>query len=329
MCYILDMVERFRGHLEGPQFKWDGLWSGKERVQMRESLKQFIRQDPELSEYLNQINFNEIRRILSERLRKSTGGKAKEAHIVPKESVIFSDGQGVRKVGFSEDNAMTYAPEVELILVNLDNIHAVMQSVNFPRPLVFLYYLSHEQGHAASSHHFSSMRKGRVGQIGLEQVYAREGKGKPVNFFHLLSEGVNDKMARENVATYLRSNPMSGITNADVEDLLNIYSSRRQKLAILTPAHLVEALVANLAKSQNIDPKVVWESLIHAQMNGLDLLHPENQKMLESEIGEGFLDKIAHADEADIMEALKKYRLTEHFDVYIRAVNRALRRSVG
>lgn len=322
------MADRFRGPLQGPQFKWDGLQSRKERAQIRESLKQFIRQDPELSEYLNQINFDEIRRILSERLRKSTGGKAKEAHIVPKESIIFSGGQGVRNVGFSEIDAMTYAPEVELILVNLDTIHAVMQSVNFPRPLVFLYYLSHEQGHAASSHYFSSMRKGRVGQIGLEQVYAREGKGKPVSFFKLLSEGVNDKMARENVAAYLRSNPMSGITNADVEDFLNVYSSRRQKLAILTPAHLIEALVANLAKSQNIDPKVVWESLMHAQMNGLDLLHPENQKMIESEIGEGFLDKIAHADEADIMQALKKYHLTEYFDVYVKAVNRTLHKNV-
>ena len=63
-------------------------------------------------------------------------------------------------------------------------------------------------------------------------------------------------------------------------------------------------------------------------MNGLDLLHPENQKMLETEIGKGFLDKIAHADEADIMEALKKYRLTERFDLYLKAVNRALRKNV-
>jgi hypothetical protein len=118
---------------------------------------------------------------------------------------------------------------------------------------------------------------------------------------------------------YLRANPMKGISNDDTRIFQDIYAAHGSALHF-TAIHIVDALVQKLAQKEGLEKEIIWNSLIHAQMSGLDLSNLKFQEQLDSGIGSKFTGELAHLTIEKIPPLLQKYNLEYRFKDFVQTL---------
>ena len=314
------MIEQyFRGPLRGPEAKPDFLRETEDRQALLTTLHKLRVQDVEILDFLAQTRFDEIQRILSSHLRKSIADQDSVAHIVPKVKLILLKLDAIREIGMKQSAPMGYLSTDDLIVANVELLRDRYRYFKGPFSLYLLWMLYHEEGHAAASHYLQSSRSGHsVSQVGLEQQRHQKGEKQPRSLYYVISEGVNDKLARQNTVEHVLANPIKGVTHADLKALQNIYSASGPILHI-SAIHLVDALVNDFSEGEKLPAETIWGALIHAQMNGLDLGDSKIRALLDSELGGKSSSELAHMTLDKIPEFLQKYDLTYRIEDFFRA----------
>lgn len=288
--------------------------------EMKELITPHTIEDLEINQIIDSINFEEVQRIYSRHLRKSTGKNDVDAHVIPRANIILTNEEGLRAIGAPDTSDMTYASFQDLIFINVPRIRRTIPT-GVPLPLYITHQLNHEQGHAVDAHYERIAKSGnQVIQISLQQLHgnAKAENGQRVSLHELISEGVNEKRARTVTLEYFKSNPTEDVSLATLQNFENIYTASDSNPTYLASVHLVNAMISRIAQSTGVASDKVSEAFIHATMMGLDLENPKVRTMLNAPLGQKFIERLRRADALDVRDILDEFNLKDGYEIFAR-----------
>ena len=273
--------------------------------------------DEELEAVLNEIDFNLISEIISRDIRKSGGDTASPpistAHTCDRASIILTNKAGVGALHGDPTTVMGYMPEYDLVLVNVEVVKRMKrQSPHLPFPLLVLHSLMHEENHAASALYFSLDEEGRVieAQVGMEQLRRFPDRSMR-SAFQFWNEAINEKRALEQTYEYLGSSPLTGVSQAHRELLKDPIKNDVTTLSYWLGIYIADQVIEKISIGTGVTTDAVWQSLIHAGVQGLNLNSKDAKRELDldSIFGSGFTAGLVDLEESKIVDYVKKFDL--------------------
>ncbi|MBP9816715.1 MAG: hypothetical protein KBD05_01685, partial [Candidatus Pacebacteria bacterium] len=133
---------------------------------------------------------------------------------------------------------------------------------------------------------------------------------------------------------YVKASPLEGVTHADLDKLDNLYAYKSTSLEYFMAYHLVDQMVKGIAKDTGVSPDAVWESLVHAAINGLDF-ESRDAKMtlnLDELFGRGFTKGLTNLSQGNLIPFIQKHapgeyrKFMEAFTKHVRYVDSVFKR---
>lgn len=287
------------------------------REATKKNLEPYVVKNAEIERLLAEINFEEINRLTSSDFQKSGGavelGKEAKAHTISPEDIICVSPEGATHIGMPADTVMAYMPTARVIVIN----HAQLQEMRTAFPgapfaLVFLKLLMHEENHVAGSL-TASEYPGDVMVIQSGMVrQALYPDGRVDARYDFWNEAINERRSIELTRQYLESNPLATVTRGHLE-FLNPKNSKISVAEYLVGMKLVDEIIKKIQKTTRVSEEKIWESLVHASMQGLNLDSPEARRLIDftSIFGPQFVKDLRALDmnPKTLTTFVKKYKL--------------------
>lgn len=318
--------------------------SADEQVNLRskrffeEGLKNHHVDDPELTRILKEIDFDFIRELISEDVRRSIYPRDDTkvtAHTFGRDAVVVTNNEGFKAIRGRMRSVATAYPHVGKLLINAPLLQK--QKAYYPHmpfELIVLNLIMHEQNHSASS--YWQVREANTidMQMGLQQSKIIGGLNpSKIDLHELVNEGANQWRTFQLIQKYLTSRPLAGVSAEDAARMSQIYEYNHMPITYFLAVHLLSGMVETIAKDTGVSTDSVWQGIIHAGVNGLNLQSPDAKAELDfdSIFGAGFSEGLAALQSGQsaqsIVDFMQKYKI--HMDApFITTLNNYITHTV-
>ncbi|MFA6257214.1 MAG: hypothetical protein WCT29_02425 [Candidatus Paceibacterota bacterium] len=240
-----------------------------------------------LSEFLDKVDFDSLRQILSEYV-KASGLTLDETLFMDKDKIIDTT-DGVSGY-FTEDN----------VALNMKIIRNYAMATLSPVDYKALKTLCHEEVHAISQSNCEEMGEGNwrfQGGYGVTYINDKnEGSVYVRELLRLFDEGVTEKLGREVTKKYLALHP----------SFVGKWQGIPFETSYQQPVELIDVFIIRLSKELELSEETVWHAILRSKIEGGDFFEKEVQDMFEAMFGAEFVLKLFKANNIkDIRELTK------------------------
>ncbi len=234
------------------------------------------------NEVFEKVDFSVLQEVLNEKLKKTR-----------KEKVVLTSS--IVKLDLDSEDSEASSDGVVIGLKNIfkRNIHQRIE---------FLVALVHELVHYVSISKYSSNDK--TVNFGMSRVEINSSKsisGEGIN------EGVTEMLAHEIVQEYLRRTGdsqffLQGITFGKAAEEFGMYSYGHN-------LEIVNALIAVLERSENMDREIIWQALQETYLNTKPLDSKEIKELLKKVLGPDVASQVTYTDAESMSDVEVKDRI--------------------
>jgi len=315
------MAELFRGATQGEALLTDTMFI--QRQKLLDKLEPHRVKDERLEGIIASINFPILQQVFDEERRQAVhatqDGEVAPARFFTPNDIVLTNKEGYKAIGrTTTDQLMSYAGGPGVVVVNTESLALEEEfTPSLPAQLLFLRALIHEAGHATSSHyHQMTGKETSRYQVGVHQIdmFHSKERARQVPMFELLNEAINEYRTIQLTKAYVKASPIEGVTHADLDKLDNLYAYKSTSLEYFMAYHLVDQMVVKIAKDTGVSPDAVWESLVHAAINGLDF-ESRDAKMtlnLDELFGRGFTKGLTNLSQENLIPFIQKHAPDEY-----------------
>ncbi|MBI2035297.1 MAG: hypothetical protein HYT12_01290 [Candidatus Liptonbacteria bacterium] len=260
------------------------------RLQMVENAPK----DPELQEFLANIDFGLLKSIFQKIAEKSG--------IDPK-TLNFLERERISPLVPDWTSAGCYFPDKNIIGISASRIAKIAEDLGAPENLLLLSTLCHEETHATSKVMCSGSDNINDFPIKIKTLTGyhsstreQESSGAPSkrnSLFQLFNEGVTEKLAREVLKLYIAS---FGEGTGVVKKFEKMQKEIPEELPYTVAIKFIETFSKRLAYETHVSEDSAWRALVRGMYEGEDMLNWELWKELDMLITPGFVERLADGD---------------------------------
>lgn len=240
-----------------------------------------------LEKFLDKVDFNTLRMIFEDYLRKS-GISPEKFNFLGPEKIKYMKGWDA---AFFADNS---------IRMNTDVGKNLLMAINtgLAPDLLNLHKLIHEEVHAISHNsrmeHSPTEAEYRSGYQKTKTIFTDIGNDTVQvdnsHFFRLFDEAVTERLAREITVRYLEKYP-NFTNNASKYIYKNI--NNHPGADIYQPeVDLLEALITRLSVETELSEELIWQGIIRSKMEGFSFYEDNMHELFDELVGKDFTNRL-------------------------------------
>lgn len=243
--------------------------------------------DVKLEKFLAKVDFDSLRMIFEDYLKKS-GIPPEKFNFLGPDKIKYMKGGGA---AFFGDNSIRMNADVGRNLLMAINTGLAPDILN-------LHKIIHEEVHAISHNsqieHSPTEAEYKSGYQKTKTKFTDIGNGTVQmdnsHFFRLFDEAVTERLAREITIRYLEKYP-NFTNNASIYIYKNI--GNHPGTDIYQPeVDLLEALIKRLSMETELSEEFVWQGIIRSKMEGFSFYEDNMEGLFDELVGKDFTNRL-------------------------------------